>query len=106
VLDELAGRPPAEIRVLAIIQDWPISVSLADATEALLVLDDLILPRPRRQVLGRDALAIELGIAIVSRFGPNLLEEQRIGLVSRLLPSLETLLSVPLRVSVVKVSSA
>jgi hypothetical protein len=106
VLDELAGRPPAEIRVLAIIQDWPISVSLADATEALLVIDDLILPRARGQVLGGDALAIELGIAIASRFGPNLLEKQRIGLVSRLLPSLETLLSVPLRVSVVKVSSA
>ena len=104
-LDELAGRPPAEIRVLAIIQDWPISISLAGATEVLLVIDDMILPRAQRQVLGSNGLAIEVGIAIVSRFGPNLPERQRIGLVSRLLPSLETLLSVPLRVSVVKVSS-
>ena len=104
-LDDLAGRPLAEIRVLAIIQDWPISVSLAEATEALLVIDDLILPRARQQALGANGTAIEVGITIVSRFGPNLPERQRIGLVSRLLPSLETLLSIPMRVSVVKVSS-
>ncbi|NIV29222.1 MAG: GAF domain-containing protein [Anaerolineae bacterium] len=104
-LDELAGRPPAEIRVLAIIQDWPISISLAEATEALLVIDDMVLPKARRWAREGDALAVELGISIVSRFGPNLLESQRVGLVSRLLPSLETLLSVPLQVSVTSVSS-
>ena len=105
VLDELAGRPPAEIRVLAIIQDWPISISLAEATEALLVIDDMVLPKARRSARGGDGRAVDLGISIVSRFGPNLLENQRISLVSRLLPSLEILLSVPLRVSVVQVSS-
>lgn len=105
VLDELAGRPPAEVQVLAVIQGWPVSVSLAGVTEALLVIDDVILPRARRQVGAHNGPAIEAGIAIVSRFGSNLPEEQRIGLVSRLLPSLETLLSIPLRVSVAKVSS-
>ena len=103
-LDELAGRPPAEVRVLAIIQDWPISISLAEATEALLVIEDMILPKGRQAMPGGNGQAIEVGIAIVSRFGPNLLESQRIALVSHLLPSLETLLSVPLRVSVVRVS--
>jgi GAF domain-containing protein len=105
VLDELAGRPPAEIRVLAIIQDWPISISLAEANEALLVIEDMVLPKAQGSVRGVEEPAVELGIAIVSRFGPNLLESQRIGLVSRLLPALETLVSVPLQVSVVRVSS-
>ena len=105
VLDELAGRPPADVRVLAIIQDWPISISLAEVTEALLVIDDMILPEAARAARGGRELAIDLGIAIVSRFGPNLLESRRIALVSRLLPSLERLLSVPLRVSVAKAPS-
>jgi len=104
VLDELAGRPQADVRVLAIIQDWPISISLADATEALLVIEDMILPKAQPGKHGV-AQAIEVGIAIVSRLGPNLLESQRIGLVSRLLPFLETLLSTPLQVSLVPVSS-
>ena len=104
-LDELAGRPLAEVRVLAIIQDWPISISLAEASEALQVIDDLVLPKARQPVREGDGLAVEVGISIVSRFGPNLLESQRIGLVSRLLPYLETLLSTPLQVSLVRVSS-
>ncbi|NIV32805.1 MAG: GAF domain-containing protein, partial [Anaerolineae bacterium] len=104
-LDELAGRPPADVRVLAMIQDWPISISLAEATEALLVVQDMILPKAGRLAQGGDSQAVDLGITIVSRFGPNLLESQRIGLVSRLLPSLETLLSTPLQVSLVRVSS-
>ena len=104
-LDELAGRPPADVRVLAMIQDWPISISLAEATEALLVIQDMILPKAGRLAHEGDGQAVDLGITIVSRFGPNLLESQRIGLVSRLLPSLETLLSTPLQVSLVRVSS-
>jgi len=99
VLDELAGRPPAEVRVLAITQGWPVSVSLAEATEALAVLEDIILPQQGKH--GQDAgdLAIEATIALVGRFGANLLEAQRIRVVSRLLPRLRTLVSVPLRVS-------
>jgi putative methionine-R-sulfoxide reductase with GAF domain len=105
VLDELAGRPPAEVRVLAVIQGWPVSVSLADAAEALAVLDDIIPPQATQQ--GQDAgdLAIEATIAIVGRFGANLLEAQRIRIVSRLLPPLRTLTSVPLRVSALQVAS-
>jgi hypothetical protein len=101
-LDDLAGRPPAEVRVLAIVQDWPISVSLADAGEALMVIEDIILPKARQEGQGGDGAAVEAGITIVSRFGPNLQERQRIGVVSRLLPALKTLLSVPLRISTVK----
>jgi len=101
VLDELSGRPLAQVKVLAILQEWPVSVSLAEATEALAVLEDIVLPRAEQQEQGRDSAAIEAGIAIVSRFGANLSERQRIGYVSHLLPSLKTLLSVPLRVSMV-----
>jgi hypothetical protein len=103
-LDDLAGRPPAEVRVLAVIQDWPISVSLADAGEALKVIEDIILPKARQEGHGGDGAAVEAGITIVSRFGPNLLERQRIGFVSRLLPALKTLLSVPLQISMVQAS--
>jgi len=101
-LDELAGRPPAEVNVLAILQGWPVSVSLAEAAEALAVLEDIVLPNARQREQGRDGAAIEAGIAIVSRLGTNLSDRQRIGIVSRLLPSLRTLLSIPLRVSAVK----
>jgi hypothetical protein len=71
-LDDLAGRPRAEVRVLAIIQGWPISISLKEATEALAVINDIILPSAREQ--DRDSAAIDAGISIVSRFGSNLLE--------------------------------
>jgi len=98
-LDELAGRPPADVRVLAILQGWPVSVSLTEATEALTVLADIVLPLAGQQEQERDGAAVEAGIAIASRFGSNLSERQRIGFVSRLLPSLRVLLSVPLRIS-------
>ncbi len=99
VLDRLAGRPLAEVRVLAILQEWPVSISLADASEALAVLGDIILPLREQPDQEGDGAAIDAGIAIVSRFGANLSEGQRIGFASRLLPALKTLLSVPLRVS-------
>ena len=99
VLDALSGRPMAEVQVLAIIQGWPVSVSLAEADEALEVIKEVILPTARqREQLGDDT-AIKVGIAIVGRFGPNLLDAQRISVINRLLPSLTTLLSVPLQVS-------
>jgi hypothetical protein len=99
ILDELAGRPPAEVRVLAVIQGWPVSVSLAEATEALAALEDIILPQAAQLGLDADDPAIGATIAIVGRFGGNLLEAQRIRLIGRLLPPLRTLVSTPLRVS-------
>jgi chemotaxis receptor (MCP) glutamine deamidase CheD len=87
------------VHVLAITQGWPVSVSLADATEALAVLEDIILPQQGNQGQDVGDLAIEATIAIIGRFGANLLEAQRIRVVSRLLPRLRTLVSVPLRVS-------
>jgi hypothetical protein len=91
------------VRVLAIIQGWPVSVSLAEATEALAILEDIIVPQAGHQEQGADDLAIDATIAIVGRFGANLREAQRIRVVSRLLPSLRTLVSVPLRVSAIQV---
>jgi putative methionine-R-sulfoxide reductase with GAF domain len=98
-LDDLAGRPRAEVRVLAIIQGWPISISLAEANQALSVTEEIVLPSAWQQ--DRDSASIDAGLAIVSRFGSNLLESRRIAFVSRLLPSLKTLLSTPMRVSAV-----
>jgi hypothetical protein len=98
-LDDLAGRPRAEVRVLAIIQGWPISISLAEAGEALAVIDDIILRSGREQ--DGESAAVDAGIAIVSRFGSNLLESRRIAFVSRLLPSLKVLLTTPMRVTAV-----
>ncbi|MFN2182896.1 MAG: GAF domain-containing protein [Anaerolineae bacterium] len=98
-LDNLAGRPRAEVRVLAVIQGWPISISLAEANEALAVIEEIVLPGAQEGRQDRDSAAIEAGLAIISRFGSNLLESRRIAFVSRLLPSLKTLLSTPMRVS-------
>jgi hypothetical protein len=100
-LDDLAGRPRAEVQVLAIIQDWPISISLSGANEALAVIDEIVLPGAQEGRQDRDGAAIDAGLVIVSQFGSNLRESRRVAFVSRLLPSLKTLLSTPLRVPAV-----
>jgi hypothetical protein len=97
VFDEMAGRVPGEISVLAITQGWPVPVSLEGATEVLQILRELILPWAREHGTGRQA-TITLAINLVARSRPDLPERDRVGYVTQLLPSLETLLARPMEV--------
>jgi putative methionine-R-sulfoxide reductase with GAF domain len=98
-LDELAGRPPREVRVLAVTQGWPVPVRLAGATEALQAIEELDIPWGWRQAEGRREMAITLAIDLLNKYRPYLPEGEKINHVTRLLPVLETLLSGTLQVS-------
>jgi hypothetical protein len=97
IFDELAGRVPGAVSVLAITQGWPIPVSLEGANDTLQILQALILPWAREHGTGRQA-TITLAINLVARSRPDLPERDRVGYVVRLLPSLEILLARPLEV--------
>jgi hypothetical protein len=97
IFDELSDRLPGEVGILAITQGWPVPVSLEGATETLQVLYDLVAPWVEEHGTGRQAV-LTLALNLVLRYRPNLPERDRIDYVTRLLPALETLLSIPLKV--------
>jgi putative methionine-R-sulfoxide reductase with GAF domain len=101
LLDELTGRSPREVRVLAITQDWPVPVSLQGAPEAMQALELTILPWAEEYAAGRKDVVIELAVSLVDSTQPGLRDTELIGYVARLLPVLETLLASPLEVSAV-----
>lgn len=98
IFDELSGRLPGEVSILAITQGWPVPVSLEGATETLQALQELVIPWGQEHGAGRQAI-ITLALNLVARYRPDLPERDRVGYVTRLLPALETLLSSPLEVS-------
>ena len=98
VFDELLGRLPGEVSILAITQGWPVPASLEGADEVLQVLRDLVLPWVQEHGTGRQAV-VTLALNLVARYRPDLPERDRVEVVTRLLPALETLLSNPLGVS-------
>jgi hypothetical protein len=98
VLDELATRPPQEVRVLAVTQGWPVPVSLEGADQALQVIQQMDVPWEWDQQGGGEELAIALALDLVNSQRPHLSEQQRIGYVTLLLPIMATLLSVHLEV--------
>lgn len=99
VLDELAGRPPEKVQLLAITQGWPVPASLKGATEALQVVQEWITPWVADQAGGGKDMAIALALNLLSRYRPDLADRNRVAYVTRLLPALETLLATPLAVS-------
>jgi GAF domain-containing protein len=98
VFDELSGRLPGQVSILAITLGWPVPVSLEGATETLQVLQDLVTPWVQEHGAGRRAV-LTLALNLVARYRPDLPERDRVDYVTRLLPALETLLSSPLEVS-------
>jgi len=98
IFDELSGRLPGEVSILAITHGWPVPTSLEGATETLHILQDLVLPWVREHGAGPQAV-ITLTLNLVARYRPDLPERDRVYYVTRLLPALETLLSNPLAVS-------
>lgn len=99
LLDELAGRPPGEVRVLAITQAWPVPVSLQGAGEALQALQETVQPwRGQRAEASRE-VAIALALDLLDHYRPGLLDAERVGYVTRLLPIVETLLARAVQVS-------
>jgi hypothetical protein len=98
VLDELAARPPQEVRVLAITHGWPVPVSLEGADEALHAIQQMDVPWEWNRSEGRGEVAIALALDLVDKHRPHLSEQQRIGYVTLLLPAMETLLSVHLEI--------
>jgi hypothetical protein len=104
LLDELAGRTPAEVRVLAITQGWPVPVSLEGATEALQAVQQWVIPRAPQQPADlkeaadlKDA-AIAAALDLLSWHGPGFPDRVVVEYLTRLLPVLETLLSCPLQI--------
>jgi hypothetical protein len=93
VLDELATRPPHEVKVLAITQGWPVPVSLEGADEALQAIEQMDVPWGWDQPGGGEDVAIALALDLVNARRPHLTEQQRIGYVTLLLPTMATLLS-------------
>lgn len=98
VLDELADRPPREVKVLAITQGWPIPVSLEGAAEALRAVQQMDVPWGWDQPGGEEDLAIALALDLLNSHRPHLLERQRIGYVTMLLPAMLMLISVHLEI--------
>jgi hypothetical protein len=98
VFDELSGRLPGKVNILAITQRWPVPVSLEGATETLQVLHDLVIPWVQEHGSGRQAV-LTLTLNLVVRYRPDLPERDRVDYATRLLPALETVLSSPLQVS-------
>jgi hypothetical protein len=101
LLDELAARPPGEVKVLAITQGWPVPVSLEGATEALQAIRQWVIPRGPQQAADRKDVAIAVALDLLSWHGPGFPDRVVIDHVTRLLPALETLLSCPLQISAV-----
>jgi putative methionine-R-sulfoxide reductase with GAF domain len=99
LLDELAGRIPSEVEILALTQGWPVPASLVGAGEALQVLHEFVIPWAREQAGGTREKAVGLALNLLARYRPDLSDRDRISYVTRLLPALETLLSNPLEVS-------
>ena len=101
LLDDLAGRSPSEVKILAITQDWPVPISLQGAPEAVQALQGTILPRAGEYGAGRKEVAVELAVSLVDSNRPGLRDTELIGYVAQLLPTLETLLASPVEVSAV-----
>jgi GAF domain-containing protein len=99
VLDEFAGRPPREVRVLAVTQSWPVPASLQGARESLQAIRQVILPWGPEYAEGHEDVAIEATLDLLTQIQPDLREARLISYVTRLLPVVEILLSTPLRVS-------
>lgn len=99
LLDELAGREPREVEVLAVTEGWPVPASLVGANEALQVVQEFVLPWAQEQRGGVREMAVGLALNLLARYRPDLSDRDRISYVTRLLPALETLLSSPLEIS-------
>jgi GAF domain-containing protein len=99
LLDELAGRAPGEVKVLAITQGWPVPVSLEGAREALQAIRQWVIPRGPQQAADRRDVAIAVVLDVLSWHGLGFSDRAVIDHVTRLLPALETLLSWPLKIS-------
>ena len=99
LLDELAGRVPGEVKVLAVTQGWPVPVSLEGATEALQAIQKWVIPRGPQQPPERKDAAIAAALDLLAWHGPGFPDKVVIDHVTRLLPALETLLSCPLQIS-------
>lgn len=98
VLDELAARSTQEVKVLAITQGWPVPVSLEGADEALQAIRQMDGPWGWDLLAGAEDLAIALALDLVNQHRPHLPEHQRVGYVTRLLPTMVTLLSAHLEI--------
>ena len=99
LLEELAGREPHEVEVLAVTEGWPVPASLVGASEALEGVHEFVLPWARERTGGTREMAVGLALNLVARYRPDLSDRDRISYVTRLLPALETLLSHPLEIS-------
>ena len=102
LLDDLAGRVPGEVRVLAITQRWPVPVSLAGAREALQAIGQWVIPRRPELPADIKGVAIAVALDLLSWHGPGLPDRAVIDHVTRLLPALETILGCPLQISAVQ----
>ncbi len=99
MLDELTERQPSEVRIVAITQGWPVPVSLQGANEALHAIRETLQPWRGDRPQATRQVAVALALDLLDHYRPGLLDADRVEVVTRLLPTLETLLSHPLQVS-------
>lgn len=98
LLNEIGGRLPSEVQVLAMTQGWPVPVSLTGATEALQIIRDLVIPWAREEGGDKADKAIVLALNLLNTYRPDLSDRDRVRYVTRLSPALEKLLTIPLEV--------